>query len=210
MATLDLGVLVSGSGTNLQAILDAVEGGALDARVRLVVSNKPGAFALERAAKAGVPTLVLSHKDHASRESFDEALAGALQSAGVQWVVLAGFMRVLTPVFLRAFPGRIINIHPALLPAFPGVNAQKQALDYGVKVTGCTVHFVDDGVDSGPVIAQRAVLVHEGDTVETLSARVLDQEHALLVDVLQLIAQGCVEVVSPVSGGRATVRVRQP
>jgi len=210
MATLDLGVLVSGSGTNLQAILDAVDAGELDARVRLVVSNKPGAFALERAAKAGVPTLVLSHKDHATRESFDEAMVHALQSAGVQWVVLAGFMRLLTPVFLRAFPGRIINIHPALLPAFPGVNAQKQALDYGVKVTGCTVHFVDDGVDSGPVIAQRAVLVHEGDTVETLSARVLEQEHTLLVEVLQLIARGCVEVTSPDSGGRATVRVRQP
>ena len=187
---LDLGVLVSGNGTNLQAILDAVGRGALDARVRLVISNRPEAFALERARKAGVPALSISHKAYATREAFDEAMLASLREHGVDWVVLAGFMRVLTPGFLRAWGGRVVNVHPALLPSFPGVNAVRQALSHGVKVTGCTVHFVDDGVDSGPIIAQRAVPVLDGDDEATLGARVHAAEHELFVSVLADIAAG--------------------
>ncbi|HEX6764729.1 MAG TPA: phosphoribosylglycinamide formyltransferase [Polyangiaceae bacterium] len=187
---LDLGVLVSGNGTNLQAILDAVRRGSLDARVRCVISNKPEAFALERARKAGVVALSIPHKEFATREAFDETVLRALRDHGVEWLVLAGFMRVLTPGFLRAFSGRVVNVHPALLPSFPGVNALRQALEHGVKVTGCTVHFVDDGVDSGPIIAQRAVPVLAGDDEASLGARVHAAEHELLVAVLGDIAAG--------------------
>lgn len=185
---LELGVLVSGSGTNLQAILDAVAGGELDARVRIVVSNKPGVLALERAERAGVPSLVIRHQDFGTREDFDHELVSALQGAGARLVVLAGFMRVLTPGFLRAFPGRVVNIHPSLLPSFPGVRAQAQALAHRVKVTGCTVHFVDEGVDTGPIIAQRAVPVLDADTATTLTTRILEQEHSLLVEALRRLA----------------------
>jgi phosphoribosylglycinamide formyltransferase-1 len=187
---LNLGVLVSGSGTNLQAILDAVSRGALDARVACVISNKSDALALERARAAGVPALALSHKAYATREAFDDAVLAALRQHGVDWVVLAGFMRVLTPGFLRAWNGRVVNIHPSLLPAFPGVNAIGQALAHGVKLTGCTVHFVDDGVDSGPIIAQRAVAVLDGDDEASLAARVHAAEHELFVSVLGDIAAG--------------------
>jgi phosphoribosylglycinamide formyltransferase 1 len=187
---LNLGVLVSGNGTNLQAILDAVARGALDARVRCVISNKSDALALERAQKAGVPALLIAHKAFATREAFDEAVLASLREHGVEWVVLAGFMRVLTPSFLRAWGGRVVNVHPALLPAFPGVNAVGQALAHGVKLTGCTVHFVDEGVDSGPIIAQRAVPVLDGDDEATLGARVHEAEHELLVSVLGDVAAG--------------------
>lgn len=187
---LNLGVLVSGSGTNLQAILDAVAKGALDARVRCVISNKSEALALERARAFGVPALALSHKAYASREAFDDAVLAALREHGVEWVALAGFMRVLTPGFLRAWNGRVVNIHPSLLPAFPGVNAIGQALAHGVKITGCTVHFVDDGVDSGPIIAQRAVPVLDGDDEASLAARLHAAEHELFVSVLGDIAAG--------------------
>jgi phosphoribosylglycinamide formyltransferase 1 len=187
---LNLGVLVSGNGTNLQAILDAVARGALDARVRCVVSNKSDAAALDRARSAGVPALSISHKAFATREAFDEAVLASLREHGVEWVVLAGFMRVLTPSFLRAWGGRVLNVHPALLPSFPGVNALGQALAHGVKVTGCTVHFVDEGVDSGPIIAQRAVPVLDGDDEMTLGARVHEAEHELLVSVLGDVAAG--------------------
>jgi phosphoribosylglycinamide formyltransferase-1 len=209
MATLALGVLCSGSGTNLQAILDAVASGRLDADVRLVISNKPEARALERARKAGVGTLALPHRDFATREAFDAALVAALREAGAAWVVLAGFMRVLTPVFLGAFKQRIVNIHPALLPAFPGVHAQAQALAYGVKVSGCTVHFVDEGVDTGPVILQRAVPVLDDDTLDSLTQRILVEEHRAMVEALDAIAKGRVEIVPPGdAAGRARVRLR--
>lgn len=207
MATLNLGVLVSGSGTNLQAILDAIEDGRLDARARVVISNKPGVLALERAERAKVPTRVLVHRDFPDRESFDAKLVEALREAGVDLVVLAGFMRLLTPRFLDAFPGRLINIHPSLLPAFPGVDAQKQAFDYGVRITGCTVHFVDKGTDTGPVIAQAAVPVLEGDDVERLRARILEQEHRLLAEVLGWFAEGRVELIPGERGQRARVRI---
>jgi phosphoribosylglycinamide formyltransferase-1 len=182
--------LVSGTGSNLQAILDAIAAGTLNARVKVVISNRAGVQALERARAAGVSALTIPHKDFPSRESFDRALVSALREAEVDWIALAGFMRVLTPEFLRAFPGRIINIHPALLPAFPGVDAAQQALDYGVKITGCTVHFVDQGVDSGKIIAQRAVLVEAGDDLATLAGRIHGAEHELFVAVLRDIADG--------------------
>jgi len=187
---LNLGVLVSGVGSNLQAILDAISAGSLNARVKVVIANRPGAQALERARTAGVKALTISHKEFVDREAFDRTLAQALREADVNWVVLAGFMRVLTPEFLSWYPGRIINIHPSLLPAFPGMDAVKQALDYGVKLTGCTVHFVDHGVDSGRIIAQRAVPVATGDDLASLAARIRSAEHELFVDVLREIAAG--------------------
>jgi len=203
-----LGVLVSGSGTNLGAILDAIERGRLAARVAVVVSNKAGAGALERAARARVPSVVIDHKAHASREAFDQALVDTLRAHGVEWVVLAGFMRIVTPVLLSAFPMRVVNIHPALLPSFPGVDAQKQALDHGVRVTGCTVHLVDSGTDTGPIVAQRAVPVLDGDDVESLKLRVLEAEHALLPEVLQWIAEGRVTV--DLGEGRPRVKLGKP
>jgi phosphoribosylglycinamide formyltransferase 1 len=187
---LNLGVLVSGTGTNLQAVLDAIGAGTLDARVKVVICNRPGAQALDRARAANVRAVTIAHKDFPTREAFDLALVDALREAEVNWVVLAGFMRVLTPQFLAAYPGRIINIHPSILPAFPGMDAIKQALNYGVKLSGCTVHFVDHGVDSGRIIAQRAVPVEFGDDLASLAVRIHDAEHGLLVDVLREVAAG--------------------
>lgn len=184
------GVLVSGTGTNLQALLDAEARGELLATVAAVVSNKPDVQALDRARAAGVPAVVIPHKGYPSREDFDRALVAKLREHGVELVVLAGFMRVLTTAFLDAFPGRVINVHPSLLPAFPGVEAQAQALAYGVRVTGCTVHFVDAGVDTGPILAQAPVPVLDDDTVEALKARVLREEHRLLVGAVNAVASG--------------------
>lgn len=199
--TLALGVLVSGNGSNLQAILDAIESGNLDAECRIVVSNRPSAYALVRAEKAGIKAVALDHKSYESRQAFDTALVELLRGAGVEWVALAGFMRVLTNVFLDAYAQKVVNIHPSLLPAFPGVAAQEQALSYGVKVTGCTAHFVDNGVDTGPIIAQKAVEVLESDTLETLRDRIIVQEHKIFVEALQAIAQG--KVRYPATGRRA-------
>lgn len=187
---LDLVVLVSGSGSNLQAILDAIARGDLNARVRLVISNVAGVKALERAEKAGVPTKVVPHKEFANRDAFDAHLVEVVREAGAQYVVLAGFMRILTARFLDAFPARVINIHPSLLPAFPGVDAQKQALDKAVRITGCTVHLVDAGTDTGPILAQAAVPVLDDDDRDALAARILEQEHRVLPAVLQWIAEG--------------------
>jgi phosphoribosylglycinamide formyltransferase 1 len=194
---LALGVLVSGNGTNLQAILNAIAAGSLAARVACVISNRPEAKALDRARAAGVPALAIPHKNFASREEFDRAVVRALREHGVEWIALAGFMRLLTRELLGAFPGRIINIHPSLLPAFPGLDAQRQALEHGVKVTGCTVHFVDGGLDSGPIIAQRAVPVLPGDDLALLSERIHVAEHQLYVEVLREIASGSVVPASP-------------
>jgi phosphoribosylglycinamide formyltransferase-1 len=174
-------VLVSGGGTNLQSLLDAERAGTLgDAAVVGVVSNRPGVRALERAAAAGVPTRVLDHRAFADRAAFDAALRAEVEALGADLVVLAGFMRVLTEGFLAGFVDRVINIHPSLLPAFPGVRGPAQALQYGVKISGCTVHFVDAGLDTGAVIAQAAVPVRDDDTEETLAARILVEEHRLL------------------------------
>jgi len=208
MQPLELGVLASGSGSNLQAILDAIKKGKLNARVRLVLTNKSKAYAIERAKRVGVPAMVIRHNGYESREAFDQAMVEALREAGVEWVVLAGFMRLLTPTFLNAFPMRVLNIHPALLPAFPGVDAQQQALDYGVRATGCTVHFVDAGTDTGPIIAQSVVEIRDDDTRDSLAARVIAREHVLFPTVLQWIAEGRVHVVPPQTPeGRTRVRV---
>ena len=182
-----IGVLVSGSGTNLQAILDADLG---PGKVVLVISNVPGVKALERAEKAGVPARVLPHKQYASREAYDEALVAALKEARVECVALAGFMRIVSRRFLDAFPRRVINIHPSLLPSFPGMHAQRQALQHGVKITGCTVHLVDEGCDTGPILAQSAVPVLPGDDEDKLTARILVEEHKLYPAVLRALAEG--------------------
>jgi phosphoribosylglycinamide formyltransferase-1 len=204
---MKLGVLVSGTGSNLQAILDAVAGARLDARVAVVVSNVADAGGLARAMAAGVETVVVDHRAYADRRAFDAALVEVLRARGVEVVVLAGFMRLVTDVLLGAFPMRVVNVHPSLLPAFPGVHSQKQAFDYGVRVAGCTVHFVDGGTDTGPIIAQATVPVEEGDDEESLRLRILAKEHELLPQVLQWMAEGRVSV-EPVAGGRARVRVR--
>jgi len=202
MEKLKLGVLVSGTGTNLQAILEAIKAGTLNAEVRVVISNKAEALGLERARLAGIPAVAISHRDYASREAFDVALVAELRRKQVDWVVLAGFMRIVTNVLLDAFTDRVVNIHPALLPAFPGVQAQRQAIQYGVKVTGCTVHFVEPGVDSGPIIAQQSVEVLPADDEASLSRRLLAVEHRLLVEVLQQVALGKVHLHRGENGRR--------
>lgn len=207
--TIDLGVLISGTGSNLGAILDAIDRGALDARVVVVVSNKADAPGLDRARVRGIPALVVDHKAFGSREDFDRAIVSELTAHGARWVVLAGFMRVVTQVLLSAFEDKVINIHPALLPAFPGVDGQAQALAYGVKITGCTVHLVDVGVDTGPIIAQAAIPVLDEDDRATLAARLLREEHALLVRALTLVASGDLEIVKT-SSGRRRVRSKSP
>jgi phosphoribosylglycinamide formyltransferase 1 len=189
------GVLASGSGSNLQSLINNWQEGTLaPAELVVVGANVEGCLALERARKANIATFVLSHKAFAVREDFDRALVAELKKRGVELVVLAGFMRVLTPAFLDAFPKRVVNIHPALLPAFPGVHGQKQAFDYGVKVAGCTVHFVDAGTDTGPIIAQAVVPVLPDDTEEPLQKRILAEEHRLLPAVVRAVAAGKVTV----------------
>ena len=195
---IKLGVLASGGGTNLQALLDACAARRIDAEVALVLSNLPGAGALDRAARAGVPGACLPSKGVTDRAAYDAEVVDRLRQAGVELVCLAGYMRLLTPGFLRAFgPSassrgcpRVVNIHPALLPAFPGLHGPRQALEAGVKVAGCTVHFVDEGTDTGPVIAQAAVPVLDGDTEATLAARILEQEHRLYPQAVQWLAEG--------------------
>jgi len=207
VAILEIGVLASGTGSNLQAILDAIAAGTLDAKVRIVISNVREAPALQRAVKAGIATVVIPHAQFPSRREFDAAIAQALDQAEAKWVVLAGFMRVLTPEFLKKFQRRVVNIHPALLPAFPGVHAQKQAFEHGVKLAGCTVHFVDEGVDSGPIIAQRAVPVLDDDSADSLAKRILEQEHLLFVDVLRWLAADRVRWVEGLSGERTKIAI---
>jgi phosphoribosylglycinamide formyltransferase-1 len=191
---VNLGVLVSGSGSNLQAIIDNIEAGRLDARIRIIISNVPDAFALERAKKHSIPSLVISHKEYRRREDFDKKIVEALQAHEVELVVLAGYMRVVTAVLLRAFPMRVMNIHPALLPSFPGTHVWQAEVDYGVKFAGCTVHFVDEGTDTGPIIIQAAVPVYDDDTAESLNARILKQEHKIFSQAIQLYAEGRLEI----------------
>jgi phosphoribosylglycinamide formyltransferase-1 len=196
---VNLGILISSRGSNMDAILAAAKAGRIpEARPRIVISNKPDAAGLKTASeKYGVPTKVIP-PDGLKGWDYDKKLVAALEEAGVTpkdgLVCLAGFMRIISPEFVRHYKMRILNIHPALLPSFPGLHAQKQAVDYGVKVSGCTVHFVDDGVDSGPVILQRTVPVMEGDTGETLSARILEQEHQAYPEAVRLFAQGRLKV----------------
>jgi len=181
-----IAVLISGSGSNLQAIIDTSEKGEIPCTVGIVISNKADAYGLVRAKKHGIPTEVVDHRSFPGREEFDAKLVEILRGSGAELVCLAGFMRVLTPVFVRAFPNRILNIHPALLPSFPGTHGPRQALSYGVRFSGCTVHFLDEGVDTGPVIVQAVVPVYDDDTEETLAARILVQEHRIYPMAIRL------------------------
>lgn len=185
-----LGVLCSGRGTNLEAIIAAIRSGQIPATIGVVLTDKPGVKALERAGKAGIPHTVIDRKALAGREAFEEELLAALKKYRVSFVILAGFMRILSPRFVREYPGRILNTHPALLPAFPGAHAHRDVLAYGVKVSGCTIHFVDEGTDSGPIILQAAVPVKEDDTEETLAARVLVEEHRIYPRAIELCVKG--------------------
>ncbi len=187
---LKLGILVSGGGTNLQSIIDNCRDGQIDAEIALVVSNNPQAGALERCRLADVPSRVIDNRQFADREAFDTAVVAALRESGVQLVCLAGFMRLISPLFLEAFPGRVMNIHPALLPAFPGLHVQRKALEYGARFSGCTVHFVDAGLDTGPIIIQAVVPVLDDDDEKSLAARILQQEHLAYPRAIQLFAEG--------------------
>ena len=201
-ASLAVAVLCSGRGSNLQAILDACAAPGFPARVALVLSDRERAPALDRAQRAGVAARFVNPKDFGDRAAFEAALVAELERHGVELVCLAGFMRVLGPEFIRRFQGRIMNVHPSLLPAFPGLGAQRQALAYGVRVAGATVHFVDEGVDTGPVILQASVPVHPDDTEEALSARILHEEHRLYPQAIRLFAEGRLDV----AGRRVSVR----
>ncbi|MDY0212459.1 MAG: phosphoribosylglycinamide formyltransferase [Desulfuromonadaceae bacterium] len=191
---LRLGVLASGSGTNLQSIIDACANGSIDAQIVRVICNNPAAGALQRAECAGISGCCINHREFAGRGEFDAAVIEQLHHDAVELVVLAGFMRIVGTDFVRAFPKRIMNIHPALLPAFPGLQVQKKALESGAKFSGCTVHFVDDGVDTGPIIIQAVVPILTDDTEESLSARILEQEHRIYPQAIQLFAAGALEI----------------
>jgi phosphoribosylglycinamide formyltransferase-1 len=200
---IKLAVLVSGRGSNLQAIIDAIKHGDFDAEIKIVISNIENAFALERAKKTHLLTKFVNDKLYPTRQEFEEQILHILFEQNIDLVCLAGFMKVLSPFFISHFRGRIINIHPALLPAFPGLHSQKQALDYGVKYAGATVHFVDESVDGGPIILQAIVPVLDEDSEETLSNRILEQEHKIYVEAIQLFAEGKLEIEE------RKVRIRQ-
>ena len=192
--TIKLAVLISGSGTNLQAIIDAIDAGTLDASVELVLSSRPEAYGLKRAAKAGIPVMALSREVYANPEVADEVIASELRARGVDYAVLAGYMRKIGPAVLACFPNSVINLHPALLPSFPGAHAIQEAFDYGVKVTGVTVHVANAEYDRGPIIAQRPVTVEEGWSVDDLEAAIHDVEHELYPEVLRCLADGRVKM----------------
>jgi len=192
--SLRLAVLASGRGSNLQAIIDARCRGELDCTLTCVISDRPGARALDRARGAGVDAVCLRPRMFPTRDDYERAVVAELRRRDTELVALAGYMRLVGPVLLEAFPQRIVNIHPALLPAFPGLDAQRQALEYGVKVSGCTVHFVDAGMDTGPIILQRAVPVRERDTTDSLAARILAEEHRAYPEALRLVQQGRLRV----------------
>jgi phosphoribosylglycinamide formyltransferase-1 len=191
---LRLGVLASGRGSNFQAILNAINEDRVDADVVVALSDRADAYALERAGKRGIPAFAVNPKEYGSREAYDQVLVNHLKEQGVDLVILAGYLRLVSKPMLAAYPNRILNIHPGLLPSFPGLNPQKQALHHGVRFSGCTVHFVDDTVDNGPILIQAVVPVFEGDTEETLSLRILIQEHRIYPEAIQLIAEGRVKV----------------
>ena len=203
---LNLGVLASGRGSNLQAIVDAIESGQLDVQVAVVISNKLEAQALERARRHRIPGVFLDPKPYVGRpdgrEAYDHALLEILHKHDVELVLLAGYMKIVTPVLVQAYRHRIMNIHPSLLPAFPGLNVQQKVLDWGAKMSGCTVHFVTEGVDEGPIIVQAAVPILEDDTAETLAARILQEEHRIFPRAVQLYAEGRLQV----DGRRVRVR----
>jgi phosphoribosylglycinamide formyltransferase-1 len=206
--TLPIAVLISGSGTNLDAIIRAIEEKRLDARITVVISNNPDAYGLERAKAHDLPYRVIDHAEFASREEFDSVLVEAVQESGAQAVVLAGFMRILSPRFIAAFAGKILNIHPAILPSFAGANAQRQQADFGVRLAGCTVHFVDEKMDHGPIVIQAVIPVYPDDNGDTLSERILAYEHRIYPQAIQWLAQGRLSIqgrkVVVENAGRAT------
>jgi phosphoribosylglycinamide formyltransferase 1 len=195
MHKVKLGVLVSGRGSNLQAIIDNIEKGLLPAEIVVVISDQPDAYSLERARKHNIPAIHISAKGYKKkRDEYDTLLVAELQKNNVELVCLAGFMRIITPTLIKAFPNRILNIHPALLPAFPGLRVQKAALDHGVKFSGCTVHFVDKDVDTGPIIIQAVVPIFDDDTEDSLSERILRQEHKIYSRAIHLYAEGRLKI----------------
>lgn len=202
MGKLRLGVMASGRGSNLQSIMDAAAAGKIKAEVAVVFSDNKDAFALERARKAGIPALYLNPRDFGLKDEYEKAVLEILNEHGVQLVCLAGYMRIVGRVILNAFPNRVINIHPALLPSFPGLHGQQQAWEYGVKFSGCTVHFVDEGMDTGPIIIQAVVPVYDDDTADTLADRILEQEHKIYPEAIGLIAEGRLKL-----NGRKVARV---
>jgi phosphoribosylglycinamide formyltransferase-1 len=202
MEKLRLGVLASGRGTNLQAIIDAARSGRIRAEVAVVVADRIGARARERARRAGIPEYFVDLAAYPTKEAFEHGIVSILERHGVELVCLAGYMRILTRVMLEHYRNRIINIHPSLLPAFPGLHAQRQALEYGVRFAGCTVHFVEEEVDAGPIILQAVVPVLPDDTVEALSARILEQEHRIYVEAIQLYQAGRLKI----EGRRVRIR----
>ncbi|RMF94655.1 MAG: phosphoribosylglycinamide formyltransferase [Candidatus Schekmanbacteria bacterium] len=189
-----IGVLVSGRGSNLQALIDAIKEKKINGEIAIVISNKADAFALKRAENNGIKTAVVDHRKYSTREDFEKDIIEHLEREKVELVCLAGFMRVLTPYFVSRYRNRIINIHPALLPSFPGVNAQKQAIDYGVKISGCTVHFVDEGTDTGPIILQKAVVVNDNDDEHSLAERILKEEHKAYAEAVSLFCDDKLEI----------------
>lgn len=189
-----IGILISGRGSNMLSIADAIDRGEINGRIVLVLSNKKDAPGLEKARERGIETAFLSHRAYASREDFDAAVVAELRARGVDLVCLAGFMRLLSPVLIGAFPHRIVNIHPSLLPAFPGLDAQHQAAAYGVKISGATVHFVDEHLDHGPIIIQRAVAVEDGESGDSLAARILTVEHQIYPEAVKLFCADRLEI----------------
>jgi phosphoribosylglycinamide formyltransferase-1 len=203
MSERRFGILISGRGSNMVSLVEAALQGQIMAHPAVVISNRANAPGLELAAGRGIETLVIRHRDYGNREQFDRAVVAALNERGVELVCLAGFMRLLSPFFIRAFPNRIINIHPSLLPSFPGLDVQQQALDHGMKVSGCTVHFVDEDLDAGPIIVQRTVPVLEGDDADTLAARILTEEHQAYAEAVRLYFEDRLTVEGRI------VRIRQ-
>ena len=192
---LPIAVLISGSGSNLQSIIDRIEQNVLHAEIKVVISNKPDAYGLIRAQKHNLHTEVIEHQNFSSREEFDQAMVEVIKAAGAEAVILAGFMRILTPMFIQAFPNKILNIHPAILPSFPGVHAQAQAADYGVRFSGCTVHFVDEKMDHGPIIIQAVVPAYASDDGQSLGQRILKWEHRIYPQAIEWLAQGRLKIV---------------
>ncbi|MEW6419278.1 MAG: phosphoribosylglycinamide formyltransferase [Nitrospirota bacterium] len=191
---LNLGILASGRGSNFQSIIDSINYGKLRAEIAVLITDNPSAFAIERAKKHGIEYLVMSPKEYSSKDDYFVKIAEELKKRDVGLIILAGFMRIVRKPLINAFPNRVMNIHPALLPAFPGLHGQRQAIEYGVKISGCTVHFVDEGMDTGPIIIQAAVPVSQDDTEETLSERILKLEHKIYPEAIRLFSEGMIEV----------------
>ena len=187
---INIGVLASGRGTNLQAIIEAIEEGKIEGEIKVVISDNPDAYVLKRAQQYNIDTRYINFKEFKNREDYDKEIIKTLEEKKIDLVVLAGYMRILSPHFIRTYKNKVINIHPALLPSFPGLHAQKQAIEHGVKVSGCTVHFVDEGVDSGPIILQKAVEVSDDDTEESLAEKILKEEHQIFSQAIQLFSEG--------------------